>query len=64
MKVNLTDSQIEMLRYFWTEKRNLARWSGFENAVPAIPKLVELMYDYDKAHRMITDYIDHLEPNG
>lgn len=57
MKSKLTNEDIWSLRYFWTEKRDLTRWSGWEDNLALIqaefPELLKAWNDLRYAQKIM-----------
>ncbi len=54
----LTEDDINMIDYFWTQKGNLERWTGWDDAKVRLeqsrPELLKARNDYKMARRMVS----------
>jgi hypothetical protein len=64
MTTSLSAEDLRMLQYFWEEKRNLACWTGFEDALPRIesgfPELARAWRAAEVAPRILTAVLHYL----
>lgn len=50
------EKTLDMLRYFWEEKGDIERWTGFDRAAIAkeYPEVLKAWDDYNTARRLLT----------
>lgn len=69
MSLTLSAEDLRLLQYFWQEKRDLACWTGFEDALPRIeseiPELARAWRAVVVAPRIVTAVLYYLraQPN-
>ena len=61
----LTEDEINMIKYFWEEKRYLRRYCSFEKITPKIesqfPEILKAWRDYSESIKRLNDLISKLD---
>ena len=59
----LTDEDLSSIAYFWLEKGDLERWTGWEQAKPAVarqyPEILKAWEDYKTSIRTMNAVVKH-----
>ncbi|WP_434716007.1 hypothetical protein [Paraburkholderia sp. A3RO-2L] len=68
MASTLSAEDLRVLEYFWEDKRDLSRWTGFEDAWPRIevgfPALAQALRAVEVAPRMLTAVLYYLRSHA
>lgn len=64
----ITEEDLNSIKYFWNEKGNPTCWIGWEKALPALrrqfPEIVAAWENYQTAERIVTACINNAELRG
>ncbi len=62
--MSLTDSDTNMVKYFWQEKGDIERWSSWEEKLPLFieeyPELVTVLINYKTSKKILDIVVENL----